>query len=124
MKKRNKKIPYRTGFNPNKSGYFYLFKIGDYIKYGITNNQPEVRMAQHARDYIRSVLGIPELIYTKKFECGFELVKLENKIKRMDVFWGTTSQAKEDGWRFSGYTETVSDDFYNRWMLINTIHNF
>ena len=97
-----KKIPYRTGFNPNKSGYFYLFKIGDYIKYGITNNQPEKRMAQHAKDYIRSVLGIPELIYTKNFDCGFELVELENKIKRMDMFWGTTSQAKKTVGDFLG----------------------
>jgi len=101
------------GFNPNKPAYIYLYKRGQYLKFGITNNAPEDRMKQ-------STAGVyAKMLHFRYFENGQDALDVENAIKadsRLDV-----GIAKKNGHEFEGYTETVTDTDENGTIILNHI---
>jgi len=84
------------GFNPSKSGYFYLLEFSNFVKYGITNNI-NTRLRQHKYN------GKYNILLTKFFENGNDAKMLENVIK--NKFGGKYVDKSHcpDGW-----TETLS----------------
>ncbi|EJT6190047.1 hypothetical protein N3N27_003955 [Escherichia coli] len=87
------------GYDTTRPGYFYLQDLsGVYLKFGITNRDPEIRMQQQTG---KSKFD-HTMIYTKRFETGRGAFELESKIKKT---FPTHAVNKED--MPDGYTETV-----------------
>lgn len=67
------------GFNHNKKGYFYVYRISDYIGYGITNNHDH-RLKQHKRQFKKHAIDF-EVLELFEFVIGSDAADVERLIK-------------------------------------------
>lgn len=99
----------KTGYDPSRSGYFYIFKykisnLPIIYKYGITNRDPLTRSKEHISGLKPSSIEISELVYSREYNDGFIPMFMERDIK-----------SKYNGvcdWLTSGNTETVYEKDY------------
>lgn len=101
-----------TGYDPDKNGFVYvqkLYKDGEYvgIKFGITNNDPELRMDKQSS---KSCLT-HELYYCKEYRDGQAAYDKEAEIKRTFKKF-TRHISKED--MPDGWTETLPPEYLDR----------
>jgi len=89
------------GYNNSKEGYFYIQILSDkYIKFGITNYDPVVRMRSQEKKSIFS----HRLKYTFKFNDGSLARKIESRVKKyFNGLCGVVSIKEMP----DGYTETL-----------------
>ena len=101
-----------TGYDPDKTGFVYvqkLYKDGEYvgIKFGITNNDPKLRMDKQSS---KSCLT-HELYYCKEYRDGKAAYNKEAEIKRTFKKF-TRHISKED--MPDGWTETLPPEYLDR----------
>jgi len=107
---------FSTGFDPSKPAYLYIYKVGKYWKFGITNRKPKARMGQACG------AGNGEMIYTLYSKDGKLIQELEKAIKKSRRL--ITNQAQRDGKKFDGYTETVKATVKNLNVIRQIIKGF
>lgn len=101
-----------TGYDPDKNGFVYvqkLYKGGEYvgIKFGITNNDPKLRMdKQNSKSCLTH-----ELYYCKEYRDGKAAYDKEAEIKRTFKKF-TRHISKED--MPDGWTETLPPEYLDR----------
>ncbi|EHO4621632.1 hypothetical protein KJV04_004454, partial [Salmonella enterica] len=68
------------GYDTKRPGYFYIQNLSDrFLKFGITNRSPELRMSQQ----MSKSKFEHKMILTKYFEVGRDAFELESKIKKL-----------------------------------------
>lgn len=91
------------GYDSKQPGYFYVQDLsGRFIKFGITNRSPELRMKQQTG----KSKFVHTMIATRYFENGRDAFNLERKIKKKFPVCAVTKEDLPDG-----YTETISAEY-------------
>lgn len=106
------------GYSASKAGYFYLQNLTltngtNFLKFGITNRQPTIRMAEQ----MRHSLCKHELLNTWYFDDGSIPVMLEDEIKKKINCGILSSDILKNG-----FTETTS--FNNLPIIMDTVEKY
>lgn len=90
----------KNGFQPSKSGYFYIFTYGNITKVGITNTSINQRLQR-----INKSSGLDFNIHTFIFsESGYKI----RDVEKTTLTWLKKHYQKVDT-KFAGYTESFFD---------------
>jgi len=108
----------KYGYNPNKSGTFYIVKWTKdnhrFIKFGITNQKLKARLrTQNSKTKYNY-----EIIYTNTWDDGNIPLKIERSIKSSRLF--ERCVIDKDDFK-DGYTETLEESLTN--LLISYVNN-
>lgn len=109
-----------TGYDKNKEGFFYIYKRGKYLKFGITNKRPKHRMKFATRKVNHRKEDV-EMIFLMSDVNGEVIQNIERHIKAQAAIKKhfVVGQATIDGEKFDGHTETVSYSEYNLNLMVD-----